>query len=598
MRYSSSFSVLLASLAAASTLHASLAFAVAASNEIVYVDKDATGANSGESWDDAKVNLADAINSAGFGDQIWIAEGTYLITPLAPNAAAPAPEGYEVCASENGTCSFSGTRQVAYGANDMFVHKTGTNSIACTNAVFSDPAPGVGKSCYVQSQLTVALNMRIYGGFFGSETSVDERDPDLYPVTISGDLGKDDTSDAFSGANSGRMMVIYANNVVVEDVTFRNANLIEGAGGAIVIEGAKGVALNNLTFSRNQSVDGGALSIENGSASITNTAFISNRATHQGGAIFIDSTTASDVQLSNVRVTDNSAAHNGGALYVKSTAATVLDITTASFTGNESLDEKGGAIYINSPTTTMNITNATFATNTAEKGGSALRCYNATCNLDYLTLISNTLVTPNPTNEGAVSVGGTSADVTIKRSLISNTAVGASITPNVAHQGGTLTDGGHNRFGLDSSSGVAGALTLAGTSNALVATDINHVVNTTLDFYNTTLMYAPVREDSSVRDAIPAGADCDTSTADQRGVARGTGGGCDIGAVEYVDLDNLCFDDKAIVASRSATASGTVFCAGTNGANPGELLKNFFLGSSYPFALLLMFVVPWVRRTK
>ncbi|CAA0110370.1 Uncharacterised protein [BD1-7 clade bacterium] len=598
MRYSSSLSVLLASLAAASTLHANLAFAVAVSNEIVYVDKDATGANTGESWDDAKVNLADAINSAGFGDQVWIAEGTYLVTPLAPSTAAPAPEGYEVCASENGTCSFSGTRQVAYGADGMFVHKTGTDGIACTNAVFTDPAPGVSKSCYVQSQLTVDLTMRIYGGFFGSETSVDERDFDLYPVTISGDLGKDDTSDAFGGANSGRMMVIYADNVVVEGVTFRNANLIEGAGGAIAIEGATGVALNNLTFSRNQSVDGGALSIENSSASITNTAFISNRATHQGGAIFIDNTTARDIQFSNVRVTDNSAAHNGGALYAKSTAATVLDISTASFTGNESLDEKGGALYINSLTTTMNITNTTLATNTAEKGGSALRCYSATCNLDYLTLIDNTLVMPNPANEGAVSVGGTSASVTIKRSLISNTAAGTSTTPNVAHQGGALNDGGYNRFGLDSAAGIADMLTLGGTSNALVAADLNHVVNTTLDFYKTTLKYAPVREDSSVKDAIPAGVDCDTSAVDQRDVTRGIGGGCDIGAVEYVDLDNLCFDDKAIVASRSATASGTVFCAGTNGANPGELLKNFFLGSAYPFALLIMLAVPWIRRAK
>jgi hypothetical protein len=51
------------------------------------------------------------------------------------------------CANENGTCSFSGVAGVAYGANGAYNYKMATGSIACNNATFGDPIPGVAKSC-------------------------------------------------------------------------------------------------------------------------------------------------------------------------------------------------------------------------------------------------------------------------------------------------------------------------------------------------------------------------------------------------------------------------------------------------------------------
>jgi hypothetical protein len=63
-------------------------------------------------------------------------------------AATPAPTStWTTCASENGTCSFSGTAQVRYGANGVYATKTATGAIACTNAVFGDPTPNVAKTC-------------------------------------------------------------------------------------------------------------------------------------------------------------------------------------------------------------------------------------------------------------------------------------------------------------------------------------------------------------------------------------------------------------------------------------------------------------------
>jgi hypothetical protein len=78
-----------------------------------------------------------ACNNATFGD------------PISGVAKACYARSYTLCASENGTCSFSGVADVAYGANASFNTRTATNSIACNNATFGgDPISGVVKSCY------------------------------------------------------------------------------------------------------------------------------------------------------------------------------------------------------------------------------------------------------------------------------------------------------------------------------------------------------------------------------------------------------------------------------------------------------------------
>ncbi|MBK4739042.1 hypothetical protein [Noviherbaspirillum pedocola] len=78
--------------------------------------------------------------------------GITAIMALAPNVYAQTTSTtWTKCASENGTCSVSGTQQVRYGANGSFVTKTVTGSVQCTNAVFGDPIPGVVKECDVAS---------------------------------------------------------------------------------------------------------------------------------------------------------------------------------------------------------------------------------------------------------------------------------------------------------------------------------------------------------------------------------------------------------------------------------------------------------------
>src|SRR4051812_21657697 len=65
------------------------------------------------------------------------------------NAAPPAGFNATACATENNTCAFTGTRQVAYGANTSYTIKTLTGGTPCTNGVFGDPIQGVVKACYL-----------------------------------------------------------------------------------------------------------------------------------------------------------------------------------------------------------------------------------------------------------------------------------------------------------------------------------------------------------------------------------------------------------------------------------------------------------------
>jgi len=104
-------------------------------NTVVYVDKNATGANNGTSWADAYSDLGDALQAITCGE-IWVAQGTYK------------PKF------------------------DEFGN--------------SSPADPRDKTFFLKS--SVAL----YGGFSGTETSRAQRDWNAHPTILEGDLGGDD----------------------------------------------------------------------------------------------------------------------------------------------------------------------------------------------------------------------------------------------------------------------------------------------------------------------------------------------------------------------------------------------------------------------
>jgi hypothetical protein len=86
-----------------------------------------------------------ACTDAVFGDPaIGTAKSCYVM------GAPPSFTTWTSCSGENGTCSFSGTHEVAYGVNGEYVYGIFSGSAACNNGVFGDPAYGSVKTCYVQ----------------------------------------------------------------------------------------------------------------------------------------------------------------------------------------------------------------------------------------------------------------------------------------------------------------------------------------------------------------------------------------------------------------------------------------------------------------
>lgn len=69
------------------------------------------------------------------------------------------PAGYTFCANENQRCNFSGTKDVAYGANGSFYYKYNiSGGIDCNNSTFGDPISGVGKACYTKDSSQTGCN--------------------------------------------------------------------------------------------------------------------------------------------------------------------------------------------------------------------------------------------------------------------------------------------------------------------------------------------------------------------------------------------------------------------------------------------------------
>jgi PKD repeat protein len=97
-------------------------------------------------WDGGRRTLASGALGAYVVDYIMRWNGT----PPGGGSGGP-PSGYTFCANEGQRCNFSGTKDVAYGANGSFYYKYNiTGGIDCNNSVFGDPAYGVSKACYTK----------------------------------------------------------------------------------------------------------------------------------------------------------------------------------------------------------------------------------------------------------------------------------------------------------------------------------------------------------------------------------------------------------------------------------------------------------------
>ena len=293
----------------------------------------------------------------------------------------------------------------------------GSSGVSIRDSYFADPKYDENNNVipgYVYSALTVTLINNTLS-FTDLNKTVSETNNNLdleynykyfedYDVPFQSGVSIDESlnvnghSYRLDGSGLARVFKVSADNVSLSNMTFVDANVIGGNGGAVLWSGSDGsisdsffsncsavnvgsdwnyggavcvsganMNITDCTFDTCVSNAGSALRINNGNSVITNCIFTNNNADQYDGAIWYDGTNSGNFVLSDCIFRGNNASRWGGALRVDSKGsinncifennAVVYSNKTSSGVGNG----YGGAIYLTG--NGVSITNSTFKGN-------------------------------------------------------------------------------------------------------------------------------------------------------------------------------------------------------------------------------------------
>jgi uncharacterized repeat protein (TIGR02543 family) len=259
---------------------------------ILYVDQDALGAGNGTSWADAFTDLEPALQVASSGSEIWVAEGVYIPS----NQRDP----WEI-------------------RSKTFLLPNGVS---------------------------------IYGGFNGTETTIDQRDWNTNPTILSGDLeGDDENGDGnFISEHYTHLLGTNASHIVTainlsstsildgfivtggmaSSLVIGNGGSYIGSGGGVWVRKSTDMQLKNMQFYGNTGLDGGAVyAYYQTHLTVDNSTFKYNEA-GDGAGIFIANDTL--LSMSNSQFVENWGTSGGPGLYMFDYSK--ADIFNTLFEGN------------------------------------------------------------------------------------------------------------------------------------------------------------------------------------------------------------------------------------------------------------------------
>jgi uncharacterized repeat protein (TIGR01451 family) len=268
--------------------------------EIIYVDENASGANNGKTWDNAYINLQDALGRAYAGTQIWVATGEY------------------------------------------------------------QPTSGMDRTATFEVQDGV----KVYGGFPSGGSIFAERDPAAYPTVLSGDIDDNDTTDPIGViTNASQIVGDNSYHVVtadgVRDITLLDGFTITGGqaddaghtngGGLLNLNGSE-LRLMDVVFKGNYAIYGGGLYNSASQPTLVDVTFCGNAAQTYGGGLYTDS---SAVSITNATFCGNRVNTHGGGFYNGGSDSTLNNVL---FVGNYAGSHGGGVLNTGGSSTFDNVT--------------------------------------------------------------------------------------------------------------------------------------------------------------------------------------------------------------------------------------------------
>ncbi|MDY6935148.1 MAG: Ig-like domain-containing protein [Spirochaetota bacterium] len=188
--------------------------------------------------------------------------------------------------------------------------------------------------------LTMKSNVDIYGGFDGTEESLNDRD---YP---------EDNETILNGHDEVYHVVVGSHNARLDGFTITGGNATGGdsniRGGGIFSSLKVDITIANCKFEENNAYWGGGMYIGLSSITIENCTFDSNTSTNGGGIYCEDNSNI--VTIKNCLLINNSAASQGGGVYNNNSSPKVLNST---FSENSAVYAGGGIFNINSSSPTI-----------------------------------------------------------------------------------------------------------------------------------------------------------------------------------------------------------------------------------------------------
>jgi parallel beta-helix repeat protein len=298
----------------------------------IYVDVDAVGDSTGRDWENAFVELNRALLVSIPGDEIWVAAGTYRPTSW--------PNG---------------------GFDDREKHFSLKNGVT------------------------------VYGGFAGTETSLNQRHVGTNQTVLSGDIGiEGDNSDNCYNVFFHPKKIGLDTTAILDGfiVTGGNANVSSHQYGGGMYNDSSSPSLANCMFSRNTAVYARDYYV-----GLPDMSGWETRHYGRGGGIY---NRDSFPELTNCTFSDNTADDDGGGMYNTSSSPT---LTNCTFSGN-SADDGGGMYNVSS---SPSLINCFFNHNSVKLGGGGIFNNSSSPELINCTFSSNSAYT---TDAGWFSING------------------------------------------------------------------------------------------------------------------------------------------------------------------------------------------------